>query len=147
MYKNKVLYIMSADEQQLLRENEYAEAIRYMDNARETLKKAGKEGRYYNDVKYVKTACGTAYNAVLIAMDAYFQLCGVKKGRKRKSIEYYQENLGRLDKKLLRTLNVAYETLHLCGYYDGTNSVAVVKEGFEEAYRIIETIKPAQANG
>ncbi len=37
--------------------NYYAEAIRYMDNAKETLKKAGKDRGEYADDKYVKTAC------------------------------------------------------------------------------------------
>lgn len=42
-----------------------------MENATETLKKAGKDGKYYKDEKYVKTACGTAYNGVLKALDIY----------------------------------------------------------------------------
>ena len=69
----------------------YDEAIRYMENAKETLKKAGKEDDLYQDDKYVKTACGIAYCAVLKALDGFFILKEVKKRRGRKSIEYYRE--------------------------------------------------------
>jgi len=40
---------MSIQEQQELKEKYYSEAIRYMNNAKECLKNAKKEGRYYND--------------------------------------------------------------------------------------------------
>jgi hypothetical protein len=42
----------------------YTEALRYMDNAKETLQKANKEDDFYHDRKYVRTACGTAYKNV-----------------------------------------------------------------------------------
>jgi hypothetical protein len=94
----------------------------------------------------VRTACGTAYSGVLIALECFLILKGVHKPNKkvRKSIEYYQENLGKLDRKMLDTLNVTYKILHLSGYYDGIESVNVVKEGFNFASAIIEKIKPAQ---
>ncbi len=139
------LLFMSREEQQELKKKNYLEAIRYMDNAKETLKKAGKEGRYYNDKKYVRTACGIAYNGVLIALDAYLQLKGIEKNKGRESIEYYCQNIGKVDKKLLNHLSNAYEILHLSGYYDGGTNATVVQEGFKEAYEIIEKIKPAQA--
>jgi uncharacterized protein (UPF0332 family) len=133
---------MSIDEQQLIKQQSYSEAIRYMDNAKETLKKAGKEDHYYNDRKYVKTACGTAYNGMLLALDAYLLLKGIKHTKRRKSIEYYCEQIGKLDKKMLRQVNNAYEILHLSGYYDGILDIRVVKVGFDEAYGIINKIKP-----
>ncbi|GHT00451.1 hypothetical protein FACS189421_12550 [Bacteroidia bacterium] len=131
---------MSQDEQQKIREKYYAEAIRYMDNAKETLKKAGKDGKLYQDEKYVKTACGTAYNGVLKAMDGYFYSRGVEKKKGRKSIEYYREHAAKLDGKMLSYLNSAYEVLHLSGYYDGILSVGVIKSGFDVAYDIIDRI-------
>jgi protein-arginine kinase activator protein McsA len=133
---------MSIDEQETIKKKYYSEAIRYMDNAKETLGKAGKEDKYYNDKKYVRTACGTAYNGVLIALDTYLLLKGIKKTRGRKSIEYYQEHISKVDKKLLKHINCAYEILHLSGYYDGILSATVIKEGFNEAYEIIDQIKP-----
>ena len=136
---------MSQLEQQRLREKYYGEAVRYMNNAKECLKNAQKEGKYYHDQKYVRMACGTAYSGMLVALDGFLTLKGVKlPGKKvRKSIEYYQENIAQLDKKMLNTVNAAYNILHLYGYYDGINSATVVKEGFDEANRIIEKIKPA----
>jgi len=135
---------MSTQEQQKLREKYYGEAIRYMDNAKEYLKKAKKEGKYYHDPKYVKTACGTAYSGMLVALDGFLILKGIDKlkGKTRKSIEYYQENINKIDKKMLDYLNSAYQILHLWGYYDGIESASVVKEGFDDAYKIIEKIKP-----
>jgi len=135
---------MSVDEQNRMRETCYSEALRYMDNAREYLKNAQKEGNYYRDIKYVKTACGTAYCGVLVALDCFFVLKGVRKPNKkeRKSIEYYQSNLGKLDRKMLDYVNSAYKILHLSGYYDGIESVNVIKTGFAEANKIIDKIKP-----
>jgi uncharacterized protein (UPF0332 family) len=135
---------MSQDEQQKIREKYYAEAIRYMDNAKETLKKAGKEDDVYNDRKYVSTACGTAYKGVLIALDAYLHLKGIDKHKGRKSIEFYTDNISKLDKKLLTSLNRVYDILHLSGYYDGIQDAVVVKRGFELAYDMIDKIKPLQ---
>jgi hypothetical protein len=135
---------MTQEKQQNIQQKSYTEAIRYMDNAKETLRKAGKEGNYYNDPKYVKTACGIAYNGVLLALDNYLLLKGIKKTKGRKSIDYYYEEIAKHDKKMLNHVKVAYDTLHLYGYYDGTNSVRVVKTGFDEAYRIIDKIKPLE---
>ena len=140
---------MSIQEQKEVRERYHSEATRYMDNARECLKKAKKEGRFYHDSKYVSMACGTAYKGVLIALDGFLLLKGVDKpkGKDRKSIEYYHNDIGKLDRKLLDYLNSAYKILHLFGYYDGIESVDVVKTGFEFAHTIINRINPAKLNG
>ena len=134
---------MSVNEQNQIKEKYHGEAMRYMDNAKAYLKNAQKEGNYYNDVKYVKTACGTAYSGILVALDGFLELKDIKnKGKRRKSIEYYQENVAKIDRKLLNTLNSAYKILHLLGYYDGIEKVDVVKSGFDEAEKIIKIIKP-----
>ena len=135
---------MSVIEQQELRKKYYDEALRYMDNARGYLKSAKKEGNVYRDVKYVRTACGTAYCGVLIALDCFLILKGIHKpsGKERKSIDYYQKNLSRLDGKMLDNLNITYKILHLSGYYDGIEDVVVVNRGFNFANAIIEKIKP-----
>ena len=136
--------IMSIKEQQELKERYYNEAIRYMSNAKECLSKAQKEDKLYRDSKYVKMACGTAYSGILVALNGFLTLKDVHKpnGKERKSIEYYQNHLGKLDRKMLDHLNKAYQILHLWGYYDGITSSVVVKEGFDFAYAIIEKIKP-----
>ena len=141
---------MSIQEQQELSEKSYSEAIRYMDNAKGYLKQAQKDGNFYRDIKYVKTACSTAYSGVLVALDGFLQSKGIHTpdNRKvRKSVEYYQNNLAKLDKKMLDYLISAYKILHLYGYYDGINNVTVVKEGFDTAKIIIDKIKPTGLNG
>jgi len=136
---------MSIQEQEKTKERYYSEAMRYMDNAKEYLKNAKKEGNYYRDPKYVRTACGAAYNGVLIALDGYLLLKGIEKpkGKNRKSIEYYHNNLGKLDRKMLDYLNSTYKILHLFGYYDGIEDARVVKAGFDDAKTIIKKIKPS----
>ena len=136
---------MTVHEQEQTKERYYSEAMRYMDNAKECLQKAKKEGKFYNDPKYVKMACGTAYSGVLTALDGFLLLKGVEKpkGKNRKSIEYYHDNLGKLDRKMLNYLNSVYKTLHLWGYYDGIERADIVKTGFEDAYTLIEKIKPS----
>ena len=135
---------MSIQEQEQTKTKYYAEAIRFMDNARESLQKAKKEDNYYHDTKYVKSACGIAYSGMLVALDGFLILKGYDKpkGKVRKSIEYYQSNIAKIDKKMLDYLNSAYEILHLWGYYDGISKASVVAEGFKEAYKIIDKIKP-----
>jgi len=57
------------------KETRYREAIRYMANATDILRtKAKKENGFYQDDKYVRMASGTAYNAVLLALNAYLEM-------------------------------------------------------------------------
>ncbi|MDR2887081.1 MAG: DUF5618 family protein [Bacteroidales bacterium] len=83
-------------------------------------------------------------NGLLIALDGFLLLKGIQKpkGKARKSIEYYQKNLAGLDRKALNCLNSAYKVLHLWGYYDGIEDARVVRIGFDDAYAIIDKIKP-----
>ena len=134
---------MSVHEQEEVKMEHYSEAMRYMDNAKEYLKSAQKEDNYYQDIKYVRTACGTAYSGLLVALEGFMKIKGyAPKGKDRKSIEYYQRNITKIDKKMLNKLINAYQVLHLWGYYDGIMSVNILKEGFEEAYDMIEKIRP-----
>jgi uncharacterized protein (UPF0332 family) len=135
---------MTHDEQECLKQTSYAEAMRYMSNAKETLQKAGKENNFYSDPKYVSTACGTAYKGMLFALDAWLALKGIPKPKKPKhaSIGYYQSSIAKLDGKMLRVLNAAYQELHIDGYYEGIQDARVVLAGFDNAYAIISKIKP-----
>ena len=121
----------------------YEEAVRYMNNAQKELQKANKNGKIYQDVKHLRIACGAAYLAVLKALDGIFILRNIQKPKKRASIEYYQQGLTNIDKKMLTSLNVTYELLHLCGYYDGLNEIYTIKHGFDEAQNIIRKLKQA----
>ncbi len=127
--------------------NAYKEAMRYIENAREDLKLAGKDGKFYADEKYVKTASGTAYSGTLVALDYLFDVKNVPKRRGRKSIDYYKEHLGKIDKKLLKELNAAYALLHLEGYYEGQTKIGAIEEGFDSAISIIDSIKQYCKNG
>jgi len=139
-----IIKIMSIQEQEQTKAKYYDEAIRYMENAVESLKKAHKEDGYYQDKKYVRMACGTAYSGLLVALDAFFILKGIHhpKSKERKSIEYYQKNISKIDGKMLNRIHSGYLILHLSGYYDGMQKVSIINEGFEEAYKIINKIKP-----
>ena len=128
-------------------QNPYKEAMRYIENARETLKLAGKEDKFYIDPKYVKTACGKAYSGMLVALDILFNIKKVPKKRGRKSIEYYQIILSKMDKRLLNHLNSAYQVLHLAGYYEGEKKVQVIEAGLDSAISIINALKPYSKNG
>lgn len=129
------------------RELRFLEVARYINNAQDILKTKGnkKEG-FYQDVKYVKMACGTAYSAVLMALETYFEIKGVPILKKRKnsrpSVEDFEKRLAGLDKKLLKEFNVTYNVLHLDGYYDGITKYGVIQEGMGSAIEIINKIKP-----
>jgi hypothetical protein len=91
----------------------------------------------------VRTACGTAYNGVLIALDTYLTLKDVElPKKKRRSIDFYTRNISKIDGKMLKYLDTVYSVLHLSGYYDGILNASVIKEGFDNAYDIIDKIKP-----
>ncbi|GHT66677.1 hypothetical protein FACS189452_02980 [Bacteroidia bacterium] len=122
----------------------YAEAMRYMNNAEETLQKTRKEGNFYLDRKYVRVACGIAYLSVLEALGAWLTGKGVPDPpkRKRQTIDFYTFNVTKLDWKMAAHLHVVYEILHREGYYDGVQKASVIREGFDSAYEIIARIKP-----
>jgi hypothetical protein len=125
--------------------NEYAEALRYMDNANDALKKTVKENHgHYKDRKYVKSACGIAYLGVLIALDAWLTVKGIPEisKKRRKSIEFYMSHLGKIDKKMVSHMDTVYNILHLDGYYGRETNIKVISLGFELAYQIIDKIKP-----
>jgi hypothetical protein len=125
----------------------YKEAMRYIDNANETFKLAGQDGKFYVGEKYVKTACGTAYSGILKALDFLFDIKGIPQKRGRKSIDYYQKELSQVDKKLLKHLNNSYEVLHLYSYYEGGDKIATIDSGIDDALSIISALKPYSQNG
>lgn len=132
---------MSTQEIKSVKEAAYTEALRYIDNARDTYKKAGKEGNLYQDKKYVRGAANYAYMGVLQALDAWLLLKQVPQPERR-SIEWYRKEVGKLDRKMLSRLNAAYDILHLAGAYDGNPSVGLSKDGLKVAEEIVSKIKP-----
>ena len=117
------------------------EAHRYLENAKEILRdKAKKEEGLYLDKKYVKLAGHAAYTGVLVALDGLF---GIKK-KGRKSVDWYQEELSKVDKKVLNRFNSAYEVLHLSMGYDGASNAKVAIAGIEDAEQIINWVETKQ---
>lgn len=142
--KNNIFAPQSSEKmkKEKIKERAISEAQRYLDNAKTMLsEKAGKKGDFYTDVKYVKTACGTAYCGVLIIIDAYIAINGeVLKLPKyaRKSIEYYQANLATRNTTMLNYLNAAYRVLHLNGYYEGETKYAIIQAGMNVLKELTE---------
>ena len=115
-----------------MKANPTEEAKRYVENARAILTtKAEKEGGFYQDRKYVRMAGNTAYNGILVVLDAIVP----QPARGRKSVEHYQRNIK--DGKLITLFNAAYDTLHLAMGYDGNLSVKVAQEGISLSEKII----------
>jgi hypothetical protein len=134
---------MTIQDQEHIKQKAYKEAMRYIANAKDYLQKAGMDGGIYKDKKYVRTACGKAYNGVLAALDALADIKRVKVSKdSRKSIGFYRDLLCHND-KLQTYLDTVYKNLHLSGYYDGNLDSAVIKSGFKYAKELISLVRPA----
>ena len=116
------------------------EAERYLQNAKEILsEKAGKEGDFYTDKKYVRMAGHTAWCGVLEALDAVLGIrekYGLKRNH-RVSFGDYQEAVSKVDRRMNRQLLTVYETLHLLLGYDGICSYRVVQASLKDAQGVI----------
>ncbi|MCF0042631.1 DUF5618 family protein [Dyadobacter fanqingshengii] len=122
--------------------NTVQEAKRYLNNAKEILReKAKKEDGLYQDPKYVKLAGHAAYTGVLVALDSLFE----EKGKGRKDVGWYKENLSKLDKKALASFVAAYSTLHLAMSYDGNTDANVSTAGLNMAESIINWVETKTA--
>ena len=114
-----------------------AEARRYVANAQETIKKAkyDSELKSYTNSKYIKAAGDYLWKGCLIALDAVFH---VHTGKGRPSIDKYRDAVAKRDRKLLNSVNIGYETMHLVMGYDGNRSKKICDTGFEYANDIID---------
>ena len=122
------------------------EALRYLQNAKEILRKAPIEDGRYADIKHVQEACGVAYLAVLKAIDEYLLNKGVSKKELPTSVDGYrgamQKYLAVRDGKLVREFESLYEELHIAGYYRALLvHVDIVKDALKAAKGFIEKIK------
>ncbi|MEW6667006.1 MAG: DUF5618 family protein [Thermodesulfobacteriota bacterium] len=121
------------------------EAQRYLKNARDILKSAPIEDDTYTDVKYVQEACGTAYLAVLKAIDEFLVGRGVEVRELPQSVEGYRDMMKRYlsahNGKLTRDFEKLYKILHIAGYYRGLlEDVTIVKDAFKSARSFIERV-------
>jgi hypothetical protein len=121
------------------------EALRYLNNAKEILRKTPIEDNRYTDVKYVQEACGIAYLAILKAIDEYLIKRGISKKELPQSVEGYRDMLKKYlsvhDGKLTKEFEALYKELHIAGYYRGNlEHVEVVKAALKTAKAFIEKI-------
>ncbi|MGB9629091.1 MAG: DUF5618 family protein [Thermodesulfobacteriota bacterium] len=119
--------------------------LRYLNNAREILKSIPVEEGTYTDLKPVREAFGTAYLAVLEAVNEFLIKKGVTKKDLPKSIDAYrkalQKHLAIHNGKLMREFEMLYDTLHIAGYYRGLlYNVNVVNAAIKAAKSFIEKI-------
>jgi len=121
------------------------EPIRYIENAKEILGKSPVEDSFYIDMKYVKSAFGTAYLGVLKAIDEFLLSKGVEKDKLPKKVEEYEKLLkkfaGAYNGRLIRQFETIYNELHIAGYYRGIlQRVSIVKDAIANAKDFIEKI-------
>jgi hypothetical protein len=122
------------------------ESTRYLNNAKEILKSASIEDGTYTDIKPVREACGTAYLAVLMAIDEYLLKTGVAQDKLPTSVDGYRKALKRYlsirDGKLLRSFEALYNELHIAGHYRGLlRQTNVIREVLKFAKAFIEKIQ------
>jgi hypothetical protein len=122
------------------------EALRYLNNAKTTLRAIPIENRIYADVKPVREAFGTAYLAVLEAINEALLRKGTGKRELPKSVEAYRQILRKRfaahNGNLLKEFDMLYDALHIAGYYRGLiYDVAMVKDAFARARAFIDKIE------
>lgn len=116
------------------------EGLRYLNNARDILKTVSIENNIYLDIKPVREALGTAYLAVLEAINEYLVTQkGFHKKELPKSVEAYRHALHKYlavhDGKLMREFENLYDALHIAGYYRGLIYDARAVKGYMRAAR------------
>lgn len=122
-------------------------SLRYFENAKSLLKNSLLENDTYTDVKYVQEGCGTAYLAVLKAIDEYLLARGLSEKDLPKSVEGYRamlhKHLAMYNGKLTKKFEELYYELHIAGYYRGLlRGRNVIKEVFKEAEKFIAMVRP-----
>ena len=119
------------------------EALRYLQNAKEILIKTPIEDNEYTDVKPVREAFGTAYLAVLEAINEALLKKGLTKKELPKSVDEYRKVLRKYfavhNGKLMRSFESLYDTLHIAGYYRGLiYNATLVKGSLKAAKEFID---------
>ncbi len=121
------------------KDNSISEAKRYLENARKLLsEKAGKDVEFYSDKKYVRMAGNTAWNGVLIALNAALSVQDFLKKDARPSIDTYKLAARKEGHLIVNLINEGYNHLHLLMGYDGTLSVSTVQRGIQYAQETLD---------
>jgi hypothetical protein len=121
------------------------EAVRYLNNARAILRHVPVERDIYLDRKPVREAMGTAYLAVLEAINEALGRRGVARKDLPRSVDAYRAALRRhlatRNGKLLREFESLYDALHIAGYYRGLiYDRRMVKDALQAAQGFIEKV-------
>ncbi|MEW6543208.1 MAG: DUF5618 family protein [Nitrospirota bacterium] len=121
------------------------EALRYLHNARDLLKQVPIEDDIYLDRKPVREALGTAYLAVLEAINQGLLKRGVPERALPQSVDGYRRALQKYlaihNGRLLREFNNLYDTLHTAGYYRGLlYNANIVKDALKAARMFVEKV-------
>ena len=122
------------------------ESLRYLNNARQILKSIPVEDNTYTDVKPVREALGTAYLAVLEAINEVLLKKGLSKKELPKSVDAYrivlQKHIAVHNGKLMKEFEKLYDALHIAGYYRGLiYDVRAVRDYLKATREFIEKIK------
>jgi uncharacterized protein (UPF0332 family) len=118
----------------------YIKSLYIMASASEKLLLAEEKQGIYHEPGYVRDACKIAYAAVLYSVDNFLMKKGLLDSKLIDIINYYHRLID-VDKVLLRLLLETCDQLHVAGYENYTRSAKTVKNGFKNAYRIIEYVK------
>ncbi|MBF0320050.1 MAG: DUF5618 family protein [Nitrospirae bacterium] len=122
------------------------EAFRYMENAKGLLKAAVIEDNIYLDKKPVREAFGTAYLAVLEAINEALIKKGLTRKELPKSVDGYMAAIKKYlsvtrTGKLVRDFDSLYDTLHIAGYYRGLiTRVTMVKDAMKDTDAFIKKL-------
>ncbi|MBI5893720.1 MAG: DUF5618 family protein [Deltaproteobacteria bacterium] len=116
-----------------------------MNNAKDILKKVPIVDDTYIDVKPVREAFGTAYLAILEAINEVLLEKGLTKKELPKSVDAYRKALQKYvsihNGKLLVEFEKLYDMLHIAGYYRGLlYDVNIVKDAFKSAKTFIDKV-------
>ncbi|MEO5355879.1 MAG: DUF5618 family protein [Nitrospirae bacterium YQR-1] len=121
------------------------EALRYLANAKELLSQSPIEGNFYLDKKPVREAFGTAYLAMLEAINEVLIGKGFTSKELPKSVDGYraalQKHLSVSNGKLLTEFERLYDALHIAGYYRGLiTSTSMVKDALKDTEAFIKKV-------
>jgi hypothetical protein len=121
------------------------ESVKYLNNAKEILKTIPVDDNTYTDIKPVCEAFGTAYLAMLEAINESLLKKGFTKKDLPKSVDEYrkvlQKHLIIHNGKLLREFEKLYDMLHIAGYYRGLlYDVNIVKDALKATRSFIDKL-------
>ena len=118
--------------------NPVEEARRYVENAKKTIRenvKYDSEIDCYDDTKSIRAAGHYLWHAVLIMLDAVFQVKGPQ--QLHPDISDYLKAVSQRDRKLLSLVRDAYTVNHIYLGYDGVQRKGIFLEGIKITNDII----------